>query len=78
MAFKLIEAAQHRRRAVNSAHFVVDSGTAFVYAVQNNIDCVLGSAESIAQHERPMVAALREGAPISQVMGRSYETMLRK
>jgi hypothetical protein len=38
---------------------------------------VLDAAEAIAAKERAMVAALREGQPISQVMGKSYETMLK-
>jgi hypothetical protein len=32
----------------------------------------------VAARERAMVAALRDGAPVTQVMGKSYETMLKK
>ena len=42
------------------------------------IDAVLEAAEAIASRERAMVAALREGVPVTQVMGKSYETMLKK
>ena len=38
---------------------------------------VLDAAEAIARRERAMVDALLEGTPISQVMGKSYETMLK-
>jgi len=39
---------------------------------------VLEAAEAVAARERAMVAALREGTPISKVMGGDYETMLKK
>ena len=41
------------------------------------IERVLEAAEAIAARERAMVAALREGTPISEVMGKSYEAMLK-
>ena len=39
---------------------------------------VLDAAEAVAARERAMVAALREGLPVTQVMGKSYETMLKR
>jgi len=35
-------------------------------------------AETIAAREKAMAESLRQGTPISQVMGKSYETMLKK
>jgi len=39
---------------------------------------VLDAAEAIAARERAMVAALKDGTPITEVMGQNYETMLKK
>jgi regulator of RNase E activity RraA len=57
--------------------YVVADGTAVVFVPQADIERVLESAEAIAAKERAMVAALKEGTPISEVMGRNYETMLK-
>ena len=38
----------------------------------------LAFAEAIAARERAMVTALNEGQPVTQVMGKSYETMLKR
>ena len=64
--------------AVTPGDFVVADGSAVVFIPQSEIERVLDAAEAIAERERAMVAALREGTPISQVMGRNYETMLKK
>jgi regulator of RNase E activity RraA len=58
--------------------FVVADGSAVVFIRGAEIERVLEAAEAIAARERAMVAALREGTPISEVMGRNYETMLKK
>ena len=63
---------------VNPGDFVVADGSAVVFIAQGDIDRVLEAAEAIAARERAMVAALREGTPISEVMGRNYENMLKK
>jgi regulator of RNase E activity RraA len=63
---------------VNPGDFVVADGSAIVFIAQANVERVLAAAEAVAARERAMVAALREGTPISQVMGTSYETMLKK
>jgi regulator of RNase E activity RraA len=57
--------------------YVVADGSAVVFVPARDIERVLETAEAIVERERAMAQALREGAPISQVMGRSYETMLR-
>ena len=52
------------------------SGVAFVPA--DRLDEVLTRAERIAERERLMIRALRNGEPITRVVGRDYETMLDK
>jgi regulator of RNase E activity RraA len=52
------------------------SGIAFVPAAE--IDRVLDAAEAVAAREQAMAESLREGTPITQVMGKDYETMLKK
>src|SRR5688500_4987475 len=58
---------------VTPGDFVVADGSAVVFIARNDIDRVLEAAEAVAARERAMVAALREGTPISEVMGRNYE-----
>ena len=62
---------------VTPGDFVVADGSAVVFIAGREIERVLAAAEAIAERERAMVAALREGTPIGQVMGRNYETMLK-
>ena len=52
------------------------SGVAFI--AQAEIARVVEAAEAIVARENAMAQALREGKPISQVMGASYEHMLKK
>jgi 4-hydroxy-4-methyl-2-oxoglutarate aldolase len=61
---------------VSPGDFVVADGSAVVFVGQHAIELVLDAAEQIATRESVMVDALRKGTPISQVMGKSYETML--
>ncbi len=63
---------------VRPGDFVVADGSAVVFIAQADITRVLDTAEAIAARERAMVAALKDGTPISEVMGRTYETMLEK
>ena len=63
---------------VNPGDFVVADGSGVVFIEHGQVERVLAAAEAVAARERAMVAALREGTPISQVMGTSYETMLKK
>jgi 4-hydroxy-4-methyl-2-oxoglutarate aldolase len=62
---------------VTPGDFVVADGSAVVFIAQADLERVLEAAEAIAARERAMVAALREGTPISEVMGRNYENMLK-
>ncbi len=63
---------------VSPGDYVVADASAVVFVAQAEIERVLTAAEAIAARERAMVAALRAGTPIGEVMGRNYETMLRK
>jgi len=63
--------------AVSPGDYVVADGSAVVFVAGPEIERVLEAAEAIVERERAMAAALREGTPIREVMGKSYETMLR-
>jgi len=63
---------------VSPGNYVVADGSAVVFIAQTEIGRVLETAEAIAAREEAMAQALREGVPISQVMGTNYETMLKK
>ena len=63
---------------VSPGDYVVADGSAVVFVAAADIDRVLDAADIVADRERQMVAGLREGLPVSQVMGKSYETMLKK
>ena len=58
--------------------YVVADGSAVVLVKAADIERVLDAAEIVADRERQMVAGLRAGLPASQVMGKNYETMLKK
>ena len=58
--------------------FVVADGSAVVFVRAQDIDRVLDAAEAIAAREAGMADSLRAGRPITQVMGKNYETMLKK
>jgi regulator of RNase E activity RraA len=62
---------------VNPGDFVVADGSGVVFIGSGNVERVLDAADAVIARERAMVAALREGTPISQVMGIGYETMLK-
>ena len=63
---------------VSPGDFVVADGSGVVFIRRTEIGRVLDAAEAIAARERAMIAALREGTAITDVMGGSYETMLKK
>ena len=62
---------------VRPGDYVVADGSAVVFIRPEHIEQVLEAAESIAACEAAMAAALRSGKPISEVMGTSYEHMLK-
>ena len=63
---------------VSPGDYVVADGTGVVFVAAGDIESVLDAAEQVAARERAMVAALREGLPVTEVMGKSYETMLKR
>jgi regulator of RNase E activity RraA len=63
---------------VSPGDYVIADGSAVVFVAQGDIERVLETAEAVAKRERAMVDSLLEGTPISQVMGASYETMLKR
>jgi 4-hydroxy-4-methyl-2-oxoglutarate aldolase len=63
---------------VSPGDYVIADGSAVVFVAALDLERVLEAAEAITERERAMVAWLREGTPISQVMGKAYETMLKK
>jgi len=63
---------------VTPGDYAVADGSAVVFIAQHEIARVLDTAEAIATREEAMAQALREGTPISKVMGANYETMLKR
>ena len=63
---------------VSPGDFVVADGTGVVFVPARDIDAVLDAAEAIAARERAMVASLKEGQRVSEVMGKRYEAMLKR
>ena len=63
---------------VSPGDYVVADGSAVVFVAAADIERVLDAAEIVADRERQIVAGLREGLPPSQVMGKHYETMLKR
>ena len=64
--------------AVTPGDFVVADGTGVVFVTARDIEPVLAAAEAIAARERAMASALRQGTPVTEVMGKNYETMLER
>ena len=63
---------------VTPGDYVVADASAVVFIARNEILPVLETAEAIMQREEAMAAAIRDGQPISKVMGANYERMLNK
>ena len=64
--------------SVAPGDYVVADGSAVVFVRAEDVDRVLEAAEFIAGREALMAKALREGKPITEVMGASYEHMLKE
>jgi 4-hydroxy-4-methyl-2-oxoglutarate aldolase len=63
---------------VSPGDYAIADGSGVVFIAQNEISRVLETAQAIMEREEAMAQALREGNPISKVMGANYETMLKK
>jgi 4-hydroxy-4-methyl-2-oxoglutarate aldolase len=62
---------------LNPGDYAIADGSAVVFVAAGEIERVLETAEAIMTREEAMAQALREGKPISQVMGANYEHMLK-
>lgn len=63
---------------VNPGDYAIADGSGVVFVAAADVERVLEASEAIAAREEAMAQALREGKPISQVMGANYEHMLKK
>jgi regulator of RNase E activity RraA len=61
---------------VHPGDLVIADGSGVVFVSKVHENAVLDAAEAIAAREHAMAKAVREGRPVSQVMGGDYETML--
>jgi 4-hydroxy-4-methyl-2-oxoglutarate aldolase len=57
--------------------YVLADGSGVVFVPADRADAVIAIAEKIVRKERLMAKAVRDGAPISAVMGADYEEMLK-
>ena len=64
--------------AVSPGDYVVADGTGVVFVRAVDIEKVLDAADAVVAREQAMVKALRDGTPVTQVMGINYETMLKR
>jgi 4-hydroxy-4-methyl-2-oxoglutarate aldolase len=62
--------------AVSPGDFVIADGSGVVFLDETHASDILEVAKAIALRERAMAEAVREGNPVSRVMGGDYETML--
>jgi 4-hydroxy-4-methyl-2-oxoglutarate aldolase len=65
-------------RQVNPGDYVVADGSGVVFITAASVEKVLLTAERIAAKERLMTDAVRGGAPVSTVLGKDYEDMLKE
>jgi regulator of RNase E activity RraA len=63
---------------VSAGDYVIADASAVVFVAKRDIERVLETAEMIVAREKAMVEALHAGQPISQVMGTTYETLLKR
>ena len=62
---------------VKAGDYAIADGSGVIFISAENIERVLQTAEEISAREAAMAKALYEGKPITEVMGASYEHMLR-
>ncbi len=61
---------------VNPGDYVLADASGVVFISAVDAEAVLRRARRVAERERLMITALRQGDPITEVVGRSYEAML--
>jgi 4-hydroxy-4-methyl-2-oxoglutarate aldolase len=62
---------------VSPGDYAIADGSGVIFIATENIERVLAAAEEIFAREAAMAQALRDGKPITEVMGANYENMLR-
>ena len=62
---------------VNAGDYAIADASGVVFIAAADIGRLLEAAEMIVAREAAMARALREGTPVHEVMGASYEQMLR-
>lgn len=62
---------------VNPGDYVIADGSGVAFIKPEDVERVLAAAGMIAAREAAMAQALREGRPITEVMGANYEHMLK-
>ena len=62
---------------VNAGDYAIADASGIVFVAAADIGRLLEAAETIVAREAAMARALREGKPVHEVMGASYEHMLR-
>jgi len=62
---------------VKPGDYAIADGSGVVFISAGNVERVLATAEQIVAREAAMAKALREGKPITEVMGANYEDMLK-
>jgi 4-hydroxy-4-methyl-2-oxoglutarate aldolase len=63
---------------VNPADYVIADGSGVVFISEKDIERVLSTAEEIVARETAMADDLRRGRAVSEVMGATYEDMLKR
>lgn len=63
--------------AVSPGDYVMADGSGVVFIPAAQAEAIIAAAETIVERERRMAAEVRAGRPVSEVMGASYETMLK-
>lgn len=61
---------------VDAGDLVIADGTGVVFIPANMAEETLAIAERVVAREQLMVQAVNDGEPVSEVMGKDYETML--
>jgi len=62
---------------VSPGDYVIADGSAVIFIKPEHIEQVLAAAAAIVAREAAMAQALRDGRPITEVMGANYEHMLK-
>ncbi|WP_227937898.1 RraA family protein [Alkalihalobacillus deserti] len=63
---------------VDPSDLVIADGSGIAFIQSSQAEVVISTAERIVEKEAAMAKAIREGKPVSEVMGKDYETMLKR